>query len=160
MNRLAQDFPKARIVFESFPLTEIHPFAFQAAAFGDCVAKQSPGAFFTYAKAVYDTQGALVPDTAEQTLKDAAAKAGADPATMAACAAGDAAKADVNASMKLGADIGVDQTPMLAVNGRLLSITSIPYETLRALIVFQAGQDGVAAAAASPEGSGVDLKSH
>jgi protein-disulfide isomerase len=158
MNKLAQDFPKARIVYQSFPLVDIHPFAFQAAAYGSCIAKQSNDAFFTYAQAVYDTQGALLPDTAEQTLKAAVTKAGQDPAAIAACAAGDAAKADVDASVKLATDLGVDSTPMLSVNGRMLSITSISYETLKSLIVFQAGLDGASAAAVSPEGSAPDLK--
>jgi protein-disulfide isomerase len=160
MTKLAQDFPKARIVYESFPLTEVHPYAFQAAAYGDCVAKQKNDAFFTYAQAVYDTQGALLPDTADATLKAAVTKAGLDPAAVATCAAGDTAKADVNAALRLGEEVGVDQTPMLAVNGRLLSITSIPYETLKSLIVYQAMLDGVPAAAVSPDGAGVDLKSH
>ena len=160
MTKLAQDFPKARIVFENFPLVDIHPYAFQAAAYGDCIAKQSSDAFFTYAQAVYDTQGALLPDTAEQTLKNAVTKAGQDPAAIATCAASASAKADVDAALKLGEDIGVDQTPMLAVNGRLLALTSIAYETLKTLIYFQASLDGVSAAAVSPEGTGVDLKAH
>jgi hypothetical protein len=49
---------------------------------------------------------------------------------------------------------------MLAVNGRLISFTSVPYETLKSLIVYQATLDGAAAAAISPAGSGVDLKAH
>jgi len=158
MNRLIQDFPKARIVIENFPLTEIHPYAFEAAAYGACIAHQSAEAFFTYAQAVYDTQGALVPETAEQTLKNAAAKAGADSAAIAACAATDAAKAEVNASSKLATDLGINQTPTLAVNGRLIPLGNVPYETLRSLIVYQAGLDGAAAAAVSPNGTGFDLK--
>jgi protein-disulfide isomerase len=158
MTRLAQDFPKARIVVQPYPLVDIHPYAFEAAAYGVCVAQKSPEAYFTYAQAVYNTQGALVPETAAQTLKDAVTKAGQDPEAIAACAAGDAAKAQVNKSIALGNEIGVDQTPMLAVNGRLLGITSIPYETLRQLIAYQASLDGVTAAPAS--GSGADLKPH
>jgi protein-disulfide isomerase len=158
MAKLAQDFPKARIVFQNFPLVDIHPYAFQAAAYGDCIAKKSPDAFFTYAQAVYDTQGALLPDTADDTLKNAATKAGMNAAEIATCAAGPAAKADVDASLELGTDLGVQETPLLSVNGRLLGLTSVPYETLKSLIVYQAGLDGVGAAAVSPEGSGVDLK--
>jgi len=158
MNRLVQDFPKARIVFENFPLTEIHPFAYQAATYGACVAKQSAEAFFTFAQAVYDTQTALVPDTAEQTLKNAVTKAGADPAAIAACANSDAAKAQVEASTKLANDLGVTSTPTLSVNGRLVPISGVPYATLKSLIVYQAGLDGVGDAAASPSGSGIDLK--
>ena len=66
-----------------------------------------------------------------------------DPSAVALCAATDAAKNDVAASVALAADLGVEQTPTLAVNGRLLPLTGLPYETLKALIVFQAANDGV-----------------
>jgi protein-disulfide isomerase len=160
MAKLEQDFPKARIVYQAYPLVDIHPYAYQAAAYGVCVAQKGAEAYFTYAQAVYNTQGALVPDSAEQTLKDAATKAGQDPAAIAACAAGDAAKAQVDKSIALANEVGVEQTPMLAVNGRLIAFTSIPYETVKSLIVYQATLDGAGAAAISPAGSGVDLKAH
>ena len=32
---------------------------------------------------------------------------------------------------------------MLAVNGQLLPMTGIPYDTLKRIIAFRAGQDGV-----------------
>ncbi len=154
MDRLMSDFPKARIVFENFPLVQVHPYAFEAAAYGVCIGNKDKDAFFKYEKAVFDTQAALVPATAEATLKAAATKAGADPAATAACAATPATKAAVDAQAKLGADIGVDQTPMLAVNGRLVPLT-VPYETLRNLVTFQASLDGVSAAAESPNGTGI-----
>jgi len=154
MDRLVSDFPKARIVFENFPLVQVHPSAVEAAAYGVCIANKDKDAFFKYEKAVYDSQAALVPATAEATLKAAAVKAGADPAATAACAATPATKAAVDAQAKLGADIGVDQTPILAVNGRLVPLT-VPYETLRNLVAFQASLDGVSAAAESPNGTGI-----
>jgi protein-disulfide isomerase len=147
MKRLAEDFPKARIVYENYPLVEVHAYAFKAAAYGVCIAKKSNEAFFTYAQAVYDTQSQLTAETADKTLDDAVVKAGADPSAIATCAAGPEAKASVEASLKLGAEIGVDQTPLLAVNGRLLPLGGIPYETLKELIVFQASLDGVSSAA-------------
>lgn len=143
MARLAKDFPTARIVYESYPLTEIHPMAARAAAYGACIAQSDSDKFFTYAQAVYDTQGALTADDGEQTLKNAVAKTGLNPETIATCAAGPEAKAAVEASSKLAMDLGIEQTPMLAVNGRLLPITSVPYETLKTLILFQASLDGV-----------------
>ena len=59
------------------------------------------------------------------------------------CAATQATKDAVTASVKLGTDVGVDQTPLLAVNGHLLPLTSIPYETLKQMVAFEAAQDGV-----------------
>jgi protein-disulfide isomerase len=147
MKRLTEDFPKARIVYQNFPLVDVHPYAFKAAAYGVCVAKKSNDAFFTYAQAVYDTQSQLTAETADKTLDDAAAKAGADPKEIATCAASSEAKAAVDASLRLGAEVGVDQTPMLAINGRLIPLGTVPYETLKELIVFQASLDGASSAA-------------
>ena len=143
MARLATDFPSARIVYQSFPIAQIHPYAFRAAADGACIALAGDAAFFTFAQAVYDTQGALTPESGDQTLAAAITKAGADPAKITACATTPAIKAKIDASTALGADIGVNQTPMLAVNGRLLPLTSIPYETLRQIVAFQATLDGI-----------------
>jgi len=153
MAKLVTDYPRARIVYQAFPLAEIHPFAFQAAAYGACVAKQNSAAFFTYAQAVYDTQDGLTPDKGVDTLKAAVTKAGADPAAIATCAATDAIKAEVEASSKLATDLGVNETPELAVNGRLIPLTQVPYATLKLLINYQAEMDGVAAAAVGPPGS-------
>jgi protein-disulfide isomerase len=154
MKRLAEDFPKARIVYESFPLVDIHPYAFKAAAYGVCVAKKSSAAYLTYADAVYATQTQLTAETADKTLDDAAAKAGADPTAIATCAASAEAKNAVEASLKLGAEVGVDQTPILVVNGRLLPLGGIPYETLKQIVIFQATLDGASTAAATPSLTG------
>jgi protein-disulfide isomerase len=154
MDQLAKDFPNARIVFQSFPLVDLHPFAFKAAAYGYCVQKQKNDAFFVYASAVYDAQAALTPETGDQTLKAAVTKAGLDPAAVDACAATQATKDQVTASVKLGEQVGVDQTPMLSVNGHLLPLTQVPYETLKKIVTFQAAQDGTGATATVPVTSG------
>lgn len=156
MDRLAKDFPNARIVFQNFPIQQIHPYAFRAAADGVCVAQISSAAFFTYAQAVFDTQGALTPETGDQTLANAITKAGADPAKITACAATPAVKEQIDASLALGVEAGVGQTPVLAANGRVLPLTGIPYETLRNIIAFQASLTGIQTAAPTP----VDLTGH
>ncbi|WP_429629085.1 DsbA family protein [Tunturiibacter psychrotolerans] len=147
MDQLVKDFPNARVVYQSFPLVDLHPFAFKAAAYGYCVQKQKNDAYFVYAAAVFDTQGALTPETGDQTLKDAVTKAGLDPAAIDACAATQATKDQVNASIKLAQDVNVEQTPMLAVNGHLLPLTGIPYETLKTIVSYQASLDGVSTGA-------------
>ena len=149
MEQIVKDFPNARVVFQSFPLVEVHPFAFKAAAYGYCVQKQKNDAFFPYAAAVFDTQAALTAETGDETLKNAVTKAGLDPAAIDACAATQAIKDQVNASMKLGEDVGVDQTPILAVNGHLLPLSQVPYETLKTIIAYQGQMDGVNTGAAA-----------
>ena len=150
MDNLVKDFPNARVVYQSFPIVQLHPFAFKAAAYGYCVQKQKNDAFFTYAAAVFDTQEALTVEAGDETLKNAVTKAGLDPAAVDACAATQATKDQVNASIKLAEDVGVEQTPMLAVNGHLLPLTGIPYETLKTIISYQASLDGVSTGATGP----------
>ena len=141
MDNLRRDFPQARIVYQNYPLTEIHPFAFKAAAYGDCVAAaKGDAAFFTYMHDVFDHQEALTPELAQQTLDNAVTKAGGSPASVATCASSPAAKAKIEAELKLGDSIGVDQTPMLAVNGHLMPLGGVPYETLKQIVAWDAKQ--------------------
>jgi protein-disulfide isomerase len=150
MDQLVKDFPNARVVYQSFPLVDLHPYAFKAAAYGYCIQKQKNDAYFIYAAAVYDGQSALTPETGDETLKNAVTKAGLDPAAVDACAATPAIKDQVNASIKLAQDVGVEQTPMLAVNGHLLPLAGIPYETLKNIVSYQAMLDGVSTGATGP----------
>jgi protein-disulfide isomerase len=143
VDQIVHDFPKARVVFQLFPLVDIHPSAFKAAAFGVCAQKQGNDAFFKYAVGVFDTQDALTPATEDTVLKAAALRAGLDGDAIAACANTQATKDAVNADIKLAEDANVDQTPMLAVNGRLLPLAGVDYETIRRIIQFQATEDGV-----------------
>jgi protein-disulfide isomerase len=152
VDQLVKDFPNARVVFQNYPLVEIHPSAFVAAAYGVCVAKQKNDAFFTYTQAVFDTQAMLTPEDTTKTLQAAVTKAGLDPAAVAACAGTQATTDEVNASIKLAQDAGIDQTPMLVVNGHALPAAGVPYETLKQIIAFQAELDGVSTGATPASG--------
>ena len=88
-------------------------------------------------------QDGLTTERGTATLEAAVTKAGGNPKAVEACAATPAIRAEVDAQKKLGEDIGVDQTPMLSVNGHLLPASQIPYEVLKKIIAYQAGQDGV-----------------
>ncbi|MHB1935635.1 MAG: DsbA family protein [Acidobacteriaceae bacterium] len=148
MDKLATDFPNARIVFQLFPLSTIHPQAEKAAEYGVCVAQQKGNAaFFQFVQAVFDTQDALKTD-ADGTLNAAATKAGADAAAVATCAGSPAAANTVAASVKLAKDLDVNQTPTLFVNGRPVPVTGVPYATLKQIISYTA-QEAPAAATAS-----------
>lgn len=143
MDSLQQDFPQARIVFEDVPDSS-RPYSEKAALDGVCVRKtKGDAAFFDYAKSLYAKQAGLTPASAEETLKAAITAAGADPAAVAACAALPETKAAVDAATKLAQDLGANQAPMLAANGRFISIDSVPYETLKQMIAYEASQDGI-----------------
>lgn len=141
--KLVQDFPQARYVFEMFPLVNVHPKAFEAAAYGECVNEAGGNAaFFKYASAIFDAQAELAGQDPEQALRNAATAAGEDPDKMAACAASPATKAAVNASEKLGLDLNVDETPTLFIDGRAVPMTGLSYEQLKTIIQYQFSLDG------------------
>jgi protein-disulfide isomerase len=142
MARLRADFPNAHYVFENFPLVEVHPEAFLAAAYGECVAKTGGNAaFFKYVDNVFTNQDKLTPADAKATLDSAVTVAGQDPAKIAACAASPEGKAAVEASMKLGQQLHVDETPTLYVDGRPVPVTAMPYSVLKQLIEYQFSMD-------------------
>ena len=146
MDKLAVDFPKARIVFQLFPLVSIHPQSARAAAYGVCVNKAGGSdAFFTFTAAVFDGQdGLATTDGATLTLNSAVTKAGLEPDKIEACSNLPATKEAVQNMVKLAADLNINETPTLLVNGRPVPANA-PYETIRKIIEFQAGLDGVAA---------------
>ena len=142
--KLVQDFPQARLVFQPFPLSQSHPYAQRAAAEGLCVRKEKGDlAFFSYAQALYDKQTDLTQQGAAGALASAATAAGADAARAATCADTPAIKDAVSASYNLGIKVGVDQAPMLAVNGHLLPVASFQYDTLKRIVAFQGKEDGL-----------------
>ncbi len=144
MNKLAIDFPQARIVVENTALNEGRPLSMRAAEEGACVAKlKGNAAFFLYEQAVFDKQDMLKPESLDSVLGAAVNAAGGDPKAVAACAATPAAKESVKAADTLAMDIGAEQTPLIAVNGHVLPLDQVKYETLKKIIAYQAGQDGV-----------------
>jgi protein-disulfide isomerase len=148
MDQIVKDFPAARVVFQQFPLVDIHSSAFKAAAYGVCAQKQSDDAFFKYAAGVFDTQQALGPTTEDTLLRAAAQRAGLDGVAIVTCANMQATKDIVNADIKLAVEAGIDQTPMLVVNGRAIPL-DLPYDLIKQIIVFQAKLDGVATGASA-----------
>ena len=144
MDKPAVDFPKARIIFQNYPLPQ-HTAAANAAAYGICVAKQGGStAFFTFSSAVFEGQdGLATTDGATLTLNSAVTKAGLDPAKIAACSSEPATKAVVDASVKLAQDLSINQTPTLVINGRQVPANA-PYDTLKQIVLYQIKLDGLA----------------
>jgi protein-disulfide isomerase len=145
MEKLLADYPKARIVFQVLPIPSIHPQSVIAAEYGVCVAKLGgSSAFFQYVASVFDGQdGLATADGATLTLNSAVVKAGLNPSKVAACAATPEVKASVDAAIQLGKDLGVNEVPTLAINGRMIQ-ANLSYDVLKKIIDYQIKADGVA----------------
>jgi protein-disulfide isomerase len=140
--KLAQDFPQARFVFENFPLVSIHPEAYKAAAWGACVAQQgSSAAFFKYADSVFEAQNALAGQGAEQALRNAANAAGAEPDKVATCAESAPGKTAVDASLQLGHELNINETPTLFIDGRAVPMMAVQYDQLKKIVEYQFSLD-------------------
>ncbi len=144
VERLEKDFPGARYIAQPFPLRSVHSEAEKAAEQGVCVAKLGGNdAYFKYSDAVYADQASLTPEGSTQALQAAVMAAGVDAAKVKACAVEPATKDAIDASLKLGEQVGVNSTPTLFVNGRSLpGFSSIPYDTLQNIIRYQMQIDG------------------
>ena len=155
MEKLRNDFPQARFVFQSFPLPQ-HPWAAKAAAYLDCIGRENPEQAFAFIDSVFSHQreiedGVRKTDAEGKTTVDDAAitdrlhqytsSAGADPSKIEACAAKPETSERILRSQTLGRDVGVNSTPTLYLNGRrIANFNSSQYEALKAIASFEAEQ--------------------
>ncbi len=127
LHRLLDDYPgKVRLVYRDFPL-DGHPDAAKAAQAGACADDQ--GKFWAMHDKLFENQQALAVDK----LKAYAREAGLDGAKFDACLDGDKDLARVQKSLTDGEKAGVEGTPALFVNGRMMS-GATSYEDLRAAV--------------------------
>lgn len=138
LNKLMQEEPKAKLVFQNFPLETIHKWALLGAKYVDCVGRENNDAVWKFISTVYDHQGEITPETAEVALKGYAKDAGADPATVSACVAKPETEKRVRESMALGLKLGVSSTPTFFINGRKVVGfgNNTPYEVVKAMVDF------------------------
>lgn len=143
LEKLVSEVPNARIVFENFPIDQIHKWANLGARYADCISHTNNEAFWSFINGVFNEQDQITEQNATDKLNEIAKAAGADPTATATCAASPQAKADVIQSYELGVANGVTGTPTLFINGRkIANINSIPYEQLKAIVEFEAQQTG------------------
>ncbi|MDT8068234.1 MAG: thioredoxin domain-containing protein [Terriglobia bacterium] len=141
VDRLLSNEPNARLIFQSFPLAELHPWAMEAASYLDCIYRTSNQDANTFIEAIYTNQGEITKENAIDKLKQYAQQAGADPAKIATCAASLDTRERIEKSIDLGRKVKVTGTPTLFVNGRPISnVGGVPYDTLKALVDFEATQ--------------------
>ncbi len=128
--------PKARFVFQNFPL-EMHNWAAKGAAYSDCVGRASNDAFWKFVAKTYETQQDITADNADEKLTALAEGAGAKGTEIAACAASPETKARVDASIALGKSVEVSGTPTLFINGRRIgNVDAHMGEVYKSLVEF------------------------
>jgi protein-disulfide isomerase len=141
MDKLMASEPNVKLIFQSFPLEQLHPWARQAASYLDCLSRTNNESALTFMDAVFTHQADVTPENATEKLKGYVTMAKGDPAKVSACAAAPETQARIQKSIDMGKDLQVTGTPTLFVNGRPVGgLANIPFETLKALVDFEASQ--------------------
>ena len=157
MEKMRNDFPQARFVFQSFPLPQ-HPWAVKASSYLDCIASGNQDQAFAFIDAVFthqkeiedavrktDASGKTTVDDAAVTerLRQYTALAGADSAKVEACAATPETSERITRSQLLGKAVGVNSTPTLFLNGRRVGgPRADQYDALKGVVSYEAEQAG------------------
>ena len=118
---------KVRIIWKDFPLTQIHPQAFKAGEAAHCAGDQ--GKYWEYHDRLFANQQQLQPDE----LKKHAADLGLDATAFNACLDASKYGERVRDGVAQGQRLGVNSTPTIYINGRMLSGAQ-PYETFVSVI--------------------------
>jgi protein-disulfide isomerase len=122
-----------RIIFKNFPLVPIHPWARAGAIAGSCIAQQSNDAFWKFHDWIYEHQTEINPGNLTDKVNEFARTENLDTKKLATCTADPAVAAQVDQTVAFGRQLGVEQTPTLFVNGRMLGGAMKP-EQLNLLI--------------------------
>jgi protein-disulfide isomerase len=133
---------QVRIVYQDFPLAEIHPWAMRAAVNANCLAAQNGTAYWSYVDYVHEhfadvggSEKTLA--KANETLDTQAREAGKAQKVSEAKLNQCIEKQDdteVKSSIKLGTDLGIDgTTPTLFINGERLT-GALPVEYVYRMI--------------------------
>jgi protein-disulfide isomerase len=128
LKRLRETYgDKVRIVWKDFPLTQIHPQAFKAGEAAHCAGDQ--GKYWEYHDRLFANQQLLQPED----LKKHASDLGLDAAAFGSCLDSSKYGERVRNGVAEGTRLGVNSTPTIYINGRMLSGAQ-PYETFVSVI--------------------------
>jgi protein-disulfide isomerase len=119
---------RVAFIYKDFPLSDVHPWAIHAAVDANCLAAQSTDAYWDFADYIHGNQvevnSAHGRDSQFAALDHITSTEGTkfkvDPAQLDACVKAQKTEA-VTASVKEGESLGVDGTPTMFVNGRVVN---------------------------------------
>jgi len=137
ITHLLSDEPKMRLVFQNFPLEQIHKWSLIAAKYLDCMQREPDDAVWKFIATVYDHQGEINEQNADQMLKGYVKEAGGNPDTVAACVVKPETEKRVRESLALGEKLEVTSTPTLFINGRrMVGVATVPYDALKEMVEY------------------------
>jgi len=137
IEKLVEEEPNARFIFQNFPLPA-HNWAERAAEYVDCVGRASNEAVWKFIQKTFDRQNNITQSNADEQLKTIASDSGVNADEIAACADKAETRNRVQTSLALGKAVGVTGTPTLFINGRMVS-GGAPVDALKKIVEFQAG---------------------
>lgn len=149
---------RVRFVYKDFPIPEIHPWAMRAAVDANCLAAQSPDAYWDFADYIHANQYQVNSQrgpTAQSSELDRITleqgkKHNVDEASLQSCIK--AQKDDqIKASIHEGESLNVNATPTLFVNGQEMD-GALPLDEVR-LTLDRALQDAGVPPPAHPSGA-------
>lgn len=138
LEKLLNEDKNVRLIFQNFPLPN-HDWAAKAAAYADCIARESSDNFFKFVDGVFAAQSDITVSNADEKLTAIATQSGAKGADVAACAAKPETATRVEHSVNLGKSLEVGATPTMFINGRKVS-GGVDYETMKKLVDYAAKQ--------------------
>lgn len=124
---------KIKFVFRNYPLTQVHPHAYDAAVAAEAAGMQ--GKFWQMQEMIFTNQGNWSAQTnARGMFKDYAAKIGLDVTKYENDTLAMATKQRVDADMQRGNAIGIQSTPTILINGKMVPFSQVEIASLKALI--------------------------
>jgi protein-disulfide isomerase len=107
-----------RFVFKQMPLTQIHPWAEDAAVASECALQQGNDQFWKLYDGLFARQGEITKDNLPAKVEEIATAGGLDVPQLKECLAGRKTIDAVKADQAEAASVGVNSTPTFFVNGR------------------------------------------
>jgi protein-disulfide isomerase len=145
ITKLIEEEPKARLVYQNYPLEQIHKWALTGAEYLDCLGRQNNEAVWKFIATVYDHQSEINEQNAAQMLKGYVKDSGGDPEAVAACVSKPETEKRVRDSMALAEKLEVTSTPTFFINGRRLvgfTGTTTPYDVVKQMVDFEVANIG------------------
>ncbi len=118
---------RVRLIFRNFPITEIHPDAYQAAIAGECALEQDK--FWQYHDRLFAQSSSLGYDA----LIKSAESVGMDRKQFELCLAGNRYKDKVDADISASQVMGLRGTPTFVFDGQIVE-GDIPIDTFESII--------------------------